>query len=257
MTRRQFTLTLAAPAVLRSQSSQERGKRLVDEALEALGGKAFLAMQDRVEAGRGYSFFRERLSGLTLFKIYTRYTSNGLRERQAYGKKEDYYFLFAEGQGHEVTFRGARPVTDLALARYRDSSAHNFLNILRLRLKEPGLVFEAKGKEIWENRPVESVDIIDSDNQVTTVYLHLTTKLPMRQFYFRRNVFTKERDEEVTLFSKYRDVGGGVQWPLDIQRERNGDKVFQIYSDSVQINLGLRDDLFTLPGNIKILPKEK
>jgi len=40
-------------------------------------------------------------------------------------------------------------------------------------------------------------------------------------------------------------------------RERNGEKILEVYSDSVEINRGLKDDLFELPGNLKILPQEK
>jgi len=56
-----------------AETAAERGKRVVYEALQALGGDAFLRMQDRVESGRGYGFYREQLSGLAVVKIYTRY----------------------------------------------------------------------------------------------------------------------------------------------------------------------------------------
>ena len=61
---------------------------MVDEALQALGGDAFLHMQDRVESGRGYGFYREQLSGLAVVKIYTRYLAPvpgqiAIRERDA------------------------------------------------------------------------------------------------------------------------------------------------------------------------------
>ena len=72
----------------------------------------------------------------------------------------------------------------------------------------------------------------------------------------RRDPETKLQIEEVTRFAKYRDVGG-VMWPYDIQRERNGEKIYQMYSDSVAINRDLKDDLFTLPSNMKILKKQK
>ena len=51
---------------LHAESNLERGKRLVDECVTALGGDRFLSMQDRVEAGRAYSFYREQLNGLTV-----------------------------------------------------------------------------------------------------------------------------------------------------------------------------------------------
>ncbi|HEY1496053.1 MAG TPA: hypothetical protein VGF49_15985, partial [Candidatus Solibacter sp.] len=67
----------------------------------------------------------------------------------------------------------------------------------------------------------------------------------------------KDFDKEETLFAKYRNIGGGVMWPMSIRRQRNGEKLYEMYSDSVQINKNLKDDLFTLPGSIKLLPKDK
>jgi hypothetical protein len=61
-------------------------------------------------------------------------------------------------------------------------------------------------------------------------------------------------DTEETSFARYRDVGGGVKWPEDIRRTRNGDKIFEIYSESVKINQSLKDDLFLLSDKMKILP---
>ena len=56
-----------------AETAQDRGKRVVNEALAALGGDAFLHMEDRVESGRAYSFYRGELAGLSVAKIYTRY----------------------------------------------------------------------------------------------------------------------------------------------------------------------------------------
>jgi len=79
--------------------------------------------------------------------------------------------------------------------------------------------------------------------------------LPMRQVYDRRDPETKERIEEVTLFTKFRDVGGGVQWPFHMLRERNGEKIFEIFSESVSVNDDLDDSMFSLPKNVKVLEK--
>jgi hypothetical protein len=80
------------------------------------------------------------------------------------------------------------------------------------------------------------------------VYFHQSTKLPVRQIYRHFNPETKERDDEVTLYSRYRDAGDGVQWPHQIRRERNGEKVYEIYAESVAINKNLTDDVFSVPG---------
>jgi hypothetical protein len=247
-------------------AQQERGKRVIDEALAAMGGPAFLAMEDRVESGRAYSFFRERLSGLAVATIYTRYATPamegekpdlGVRERQAFGKREDSTVLFTGDAGYEITFRGARPLPDERMERYRESTMQNIFYILRLRLNEPGMIFEWRGADVVDNHPVEMVDITDRENRTVTVYFSQHSKLPMRQIYLRRDPKTRLRDEEVANYSKYRDVGGGVMWPFAIQRERNGEKIFEIYANSVEVNQGLKEDLFRLPAHVKVLPLKK
>ncbi|SRR5579872_1762556 len=259
-------LCLAASlAGLRADTNLDRGKRVIDETVAALGGTNFLHMQDRVEHGRAYSFYREKLNGLSIAKIYTRYLIRpeppvagflGVRERQAFGKKEDSAVLFTEGQGFDVTFRGARPLPDETLERYRETTLRNVFYILRQRLGEPGLILEFRSSDVVENQPVDIVDITDSDNRTVTVHLNQVTHLPAKQITNRRDPKTRDLIEEVTRFSNYREVSG-VQWPHAIQRERNGEKIYQMFSDSVEVNKDLPDNLFTLPSNMKILPKEK
>ena len=246
-----------------AQSTPDRGKQIVEEALAALGGAKFQAVKDRVETGRAYSFYRDQLTGLAVAKISTRYLDKAppgtlaQRERQSFGKDEDQVILFLPENAYQITYRGARPLQTQRFTRYVDSTRRNIFYILRHRMNEPGMVFESKGSTVWQNTPVEIVDIIDADNNAVTVYFHRTTKLPVRQEFTRRDPKTKERIEEVSIFSKYRNVGDGVQWPFAIMAERNGEKLFELYSESVVINQGLTDDLFTLPGGLKVLPAER
>jgi hypothetical protein len=263
-TRRGFcSLLLAAPAL--AETNQERGKRVADAALQALGGRRYLAMQDRVETGRAYSFYREELSGLSIAKIYTRYLTRpeppvpaflGMRERESFGKKEESSVLLTETEGYELSFRGARPIPPEQYDRFRESTLRDIFYIIRQRLGEPGLTIESRGADVIDNQPVEIVDITDNDNRRVTVHFQTSTKLPVRQTTERRDLKTRDRIEEITLFTKFRDVGGGVMWPFTVQRERNGEKLFQIFSDSVVINQGLTDNLFTLPANMKVLGKK-
>ena len=261
-----MVLALACSAVFCAGAQEkpaDRGKRLVNEAVQALGGDAFLRMRDRVETGRAYSFYRSELTGLDAARIYTRYASKDdpaaaklrMSEREAFGKKEDAAVLFTADGAWEVTFRGARPLADQRYANFQDSARRNIFYILHERLNEPGLTFLSEGADMFENRPVEIVSIADADNQTVTVYFSQSDKLPVRQVFRRRNPQFKDFDTETTLFAKYRDVGGGVKWPFDVRRERNGEKIFEMFSESVEIDKNLPDNLFTLPGNVKMLPK--
>ena len=165
--------------------------------------------------------------------------------------------LYVDGTGYEVTFRGARPLSDMLMKQFRTATLHNIFYILRQRLGEPGLIFDSRGSDFFENRPVEIVDITDANNDTVTVYFDQINKLPMRQIYNRRDPIDNSKLEEVTIFSKYRDVGGGVMWPFAIRRERNGEKIFEMYSESVEINQDLKDSMFTLPPGLKILKKDQ
>ena len=250
----------------RAETSQQKGKRIVDEALAAVGGQAFLNMQNRVESGRIYGFYNEQLSGLTVDVLYTTYLPRpdppvpgflGVRVRDARQKKQDDVILYTDGTGYEITFRGARPLPDTAIKQFKTATLHNIFYILRQRLGEPGLIFDSRGSDFFENRPVEIVDISDANNDTVTVYFDQMTKLPVRQSFKRRNEQFKDFDTEVTEFAKYRDVGNGVKWPCTIVRQRNGEKIFEMYSDSVEVDKDLTDNLFTLPANAKMLAKPK
>ena len=261
---KRIMLLLSVALSLAAETSQERAKRVVNECVAALGGDRFQNMINRVESGRAYSFYRERLTGLSIAKIYTRYDSSitgtahnlAQRERDNYGKKEDYGVLFTGDEAWDITFRGARPLPADRFARYKETTLHDIFYILRIRLNEPGWIFESKGADVIENSPVEIVDLTDADNRTTTVYFHQITKLPVRQVFYRRDPVTKDRNEEVTNYNKYRDVGG-VEWPFAIERERNGEKIYQIFSESVEINNNkVLNDLFVLPSGITVLKQE-
>ena len=250
---------------LHAETPLERGKRIVNECLDALGGDRFRNVETREQSGRAYSFYREQLTGLSIAKIYTHYYNNvtdtahelAQRERQNFGKKEDFGNLFGENEAWDLTFRGARPLPLDRFARYKESTLRDIFYILRVRFHEPGLTFESRGAEVLQNAPVEIVDVTDADNRVTTVYFHQLTKLPLRQVFYRRDPATKYKDEEITLFSKYRDTGNGAQWPFAIERERNGEKVFEIFSETVTVNSSkIPDSLFALPSSIKILKQQ-
>lgn len=247
-----------ASAAQTAETAEQKGKRLVYEALDAMGGDAYLHMNDRVESGRAYSFYREQVSGLSTAKIYTRYLAPlpgkvEVREREAFGLKEDSSIILTEKGGWEVNFHGARPMEASRYAQYQESTLRNVLYILRMRLNEPGMSFYAQGFDMFENHPVEIVDITDADTNTVTVYFDQRSKLPVRQSFRRRNEQYHDFDTEVTIFSLYRNIGGGVMWPGNIRRERNGDRIYEMFADQVQINQDLKDDLFTLPANIKMM----
>ncbi len=270
ITRRNFGV-LAAGALsvatgrAQLQSREARGRKLIDQALDALGGGKYLSMNDRVEKGRAYSFYREQLTGLSIAHFYTRYLPHpeppppgvlAIEERQSFGKKQDNSVLFVKDQGFDITFRGARPLPDERVSRHQQSTLTDVLYILRQRLNEPGITFEAGGTEVVENERADVVEINDSQNHSVTVYFSVTTHLPVMQRFYRRDERLKDKFEEVTRYSQYLNADG-VMWPRQISRDREGEKIYQMFAEEVTVNRGLEDKLFTLPNGMPILRKQE
>jgi hypothetical protein len=86
--------------------------------------------------------------------------------------------------------------------------------------------------------------------------VNANTHLPVRQRWYRRDEATRDKFEEITRFTKYREAGGGITWPMGLQRERDTEKIAEIYDERVSINAPLKPDLFTLPSGIPLLPKQ-
>ncbi len=248
-----FTLT--------AQTRQERAKQLLDQCLEALGGDAFLNVKNMVQKGRAYSFRRQKLRGLAVMSIFTRFEP--MREsddpnwlpvsrREVYTEKGDYYVLFQNGQGWEVTYQGARPLPEDSLHRYRESTRRDIFYILRYRFDEPDMYFYYAGTEIIDNVPTHAIEIVDGRGEAVTVYLRMSDNLPVQQVYLRRDPKTRIPYEEKSLFSKYRKVGQ-LTLPWNVQRRRDDYKIFELFGRTVEIDRAPAE-MFALKKRLAILP---
>lgn len=256
-----LSLSAASAQNLPPSDSQTRGKAIIDKAVAALGGSAFSHMRTLITQGRVYGFFHDQMSGLDIARTYVEYADEapakklGVQERQVLGKKQDYSYLFLPDQAFDITFRGARPVPDENWQRYYRATYNDILYILRFRLKEPGLLFDYVGSEVLLSVHAEVVDVTDAEGLSIRIYFDHNTMLPIRQTYNWMDPTTRERNEEVTIYDKWRNAGFGVMWPFSIERQRNGYKIYQSFSDAVEVNKGLPAKIFDLPEGAKILKK--
>ncbi len=257
---RRFAVVLLSLRILTAQTSTEKGKQMCDASIKALGGDQFLHMQNRVQSGRVYSFFREQISGLGIATIYTEYLPDrpakglAIRERQAFGKKQDYSVLFLTDQAWDLTYRGARPIADEKWQRYLRTTENDILYILRVRYGEPELQCDYIGTDVYQSTHVEIVDITDAQDRTVRVYFDHNTMLPIHEAFSWIDPDTHYHNDEATEFDKYRNVGG-IMWPYTIQRERNGYKTFQMFAEKVEVNRPLPPKTFELPAGAQVLKK--
>jgi hypothetical protein len=267
MNRRSFLLsTLAAPAVLRAQKGPARAKELIGKIINALGGDAFRYMQTRLEAGRAYSFYNEQLSGLSIARIYTHYLRPEARppegaiymeQRQVFGKKQDIAALLTPKSAYEITFRGARDLGEERVQQFHETTLRDVFYMLRVRLDEPGFGYDALGTDVVENQTVEGIDFYDNANRQVTVWFNSHTLLPVKQRFLRFDEKISARREEITRYAKYRDIGNRVMWPFDIQRERDGEKIYQMFSEQARVGESVDSSMFQLPPGIPIINNSK
>lgn len=264
-TRRDF-ISMAGCAVLtpllRAETPQERGRKVIADTIHALGGDGFRQMTTRSESGRAYSFYREEINGLSIARYYTKYLpadeKGTLRQsqRQSFGKKEENWVLLTGKDSWDVTFRGARKLPEERMQQYRESTLRDIFYILRIRIDEPGLIFETRARDVVENQSVEVVDVVDADNRKLTVFINANTYLPVKQTFQRWDANINDRRDEVTRFTKYREAGNGVMWPYDVQRERDKERLSQLYADKIVIGETLDPGMFELPPGMKIIEKK-
>ena len=256
-------LAFATATAVAAESRQERARRLLEECRQQLGGEKFLKVRDVKRAGRAYSFYRQNVRGLAVTTIYDRYAPMKdspepgwlpVSRREVYTEKGDYYSLYRNGQGWEVTFRGARPLPPERIKRYQDSTRLDIFYFLRYRFEEPGMYLYYRGTEIIDNTPTDAIDVTDADGNGVTYYLRQSDRMPVQQVYESRDPKTKIPSEEKTVYSKYRDVDG-VQLPWNIRREVDGEKTFELFGRTAEINPRIDISLYSLDKRLTLLPE--
>lgn len=262
VTRRAFAITCLGSPALVAETRQQKAERLVREAFESIGGQAFLDVRTQVRAGRAYSFYNRQVRGQARITIYDRFedlqSDAGeewlpMRRREVYTEKGDYYALFLNGLGYEVTYRGAVPQPEDYMRRYRLAARRDIFYFMRYRMNEPGLYYYYKGVEIIDNVPCDALDIVDAEGEAITLYLRQSDGLPVQQQYLRRDPKTRIPYEEKSVFGRYKPIGGTLL-PWIIRRERDGDRVFELYAQSYQVNQPLSKSVFEIPESVPLLP---
>ena len=262
VTRRAFAITCLGSPGLVAETRQEKAERLVREAFEAIGGQAFLDVRTQVRAGRAYSFYNRQVRGQARITIFDRFEDMRpdagedwlpMRRREVYTEKGDYYALFLNGQGYEITYRGAVPQPEDYMRRYRLAARRDIFYFMRYRMNEPGLYYYYKGTEIIDNVPCDALDIVDAEGEAITLYLRQSDGLPVQQQYLRRDPKTRIPYEEKSVFGRYKPLGSTLL-PWIVRRERDGDRVFELYAQSYQINQPLSKSVFEIPESVPLLP---
>ena len=128
--------------------------------------------------------------------------------------------------------------------RFQEGIKKDVGNILRHRIHEADMSFRYAGIDIVDLHEVDWVELTDSEDRTLRIAIDRSSHLPIRRDVEQRNPTTRAITKETDLYSNYHPIDG-IQTPFQIQRDRNGMKIYQVFFDSCQYNTGLPASLFT------------
>ena len=230
-----------APSAPQDETAQ-KGRALLNQAIAALGGPAYLNVKDMSQQGRSYSFYHGEARGVGI--LFWLFWKAPQMERVELTKQRDVIYIYNAGQGYETTFRGTRPIEQKDLDDYLRQRDYSLANVLRDWVNQPGAVVFYEGPAFAGNAATDQVSIINSKNQSVKLFLDANTHLPVKKSFTVRDPESRERDLEEELYGNYHLVQG-VQTPFDSSRLHNGEVTRQRYVNQVRYNTGLADSLFT------------
>lgn len=229
-------------AVMMPEQSAAKAKQLLEQAIEALGGSAYLNVRDVTCTGRLGQF--DHSGDLTGFGQFVDYTQPPYRERQENLPKRNIIEVYNGDKGWVLDRGGVADAPQTDLADFQDTVRKDMDNILRHRIHEPGMIFRYAGRDIVDLKEADWVELVDADNRTIRIALAGDTHLPIRKTIETRDNNTQMKSNEIEYYSNYHPIDG-IETAFQITRERNGIKIFQVFFDKCEFNTGLSDSLFT------------
>ena len=240
----------AAPSIPVEQQNVRKAQALLDQTIQALGGSAYLNIQDISQEGRTYSFHLgiPNSLGVQFWRFY-KYPD---KDRMELTKKRDVIFIENAGKGYEITYKGTKSQDTKDLQDYQRRHQYGLDWVLRHWLHQPGVALFYEGPTVAEQKNAEQITIMNAQNEGLTLYLDAETHLPIKKTFSWRDPTDKQRNVEDEVYDAYRPVQG-IMTPFSVTRFYNGDMSNQRFLSTVTYNQNLSDSLFE-PGAVSIKP---
>jgi len=230
-----------SPSVPVDQENARRARAVLDQAIQALGGSAYLNMQDMSQEGRNYSFYHGRPNSLGI--VFWRFYRFPDKERVELTKQRDVAYVYNGDKGYEITYKGTRAEDAKDLADYLRRRHFALDQVLRKWLNEPGIALFYEGQTVAEGKNVDQVTVMNARNEGVTLYLDSADHLPVKKTFSWRDPTDKQRNVEDEVYDNYRVIQG-IPTPYTITRYYNGDMSGQRFITAVSYNQGISDAQF-------------
>jgi hypothetical protein len=228
--------------LLMPEQSAAKARQTIQQAVEAMGGGAYLNLRDAECTGRLSQFGHS--GDLVGYELFFDYSKPPDKDRTEHSKKRNIIEVFSGNQGWTLDKDGVSDAPESATTQFQDDMEKDLDNILRHRVNEKGMIFRFAGADVVDLRQVDWVELVDSKNRTIRIAFDRVTHLPIRKVVATRDAVSRLRSEETEYYSNWHPISG-VMTPYQITRERNGVKVYQVFFDACKYNTGMDDALFT------------
>ncbi len=219
----------------------QKARAILQQCIQALGGQAWLNVRDMEQQGRTYSYFHDRPSGQgTVFWRFWKYPD---KDRIELTKQRDVVYINNGDKGYEVTYKGTAPMEDKPLADYNRRRRHSLEVVLRQWLNQPGTALFYDGPAVAEQKPADSVTLLNAGNDAVTLYIDTHSHLPIKKTFEWRDPIDHLKNTEGEAFNNWRPVQG-IMTPHSVMRSHNGEATNLRFITEVRYNAGLPDSMF-------------
>jgi len=128
-----------------------KGKQVLDQLITALGGPTYLDIRESNCEGRLAQFGHGgELAGYTNFKVYWSYPD---KNRTDFSKKGVIVNIYNGDRGWTLDRGGVSEISSVAVADFQEQAKRDINNLLRVRLKEPGMTIRYGGTDVVISGP--------------------------------------------------------------------------------------------------------
>ena len=229
------------PDELMPAESAAKAKAILQQAIDALGGAAYLNVHNSECSGR-YAQFQHSgdIGGYLQIREYREMPD---KSRVEYDPKALIVNVYAGDKGWSLDRSGVSEAPAADIAEYQEQLKMQMGYVLRNRMNESGLFFRYGGRDVVDLKEADWVEIGDQ-GRTLRIAVGRGDHLPIRSLLLQRDPKTGENTERSTFYTSYHLVDG-IQTPFRESRYLNGRQVFQVFWESCAYNVDLPADFFT------------
>lgn len=250
------------PDTMMPEQSEAKGKQILHELINGLGGPGYLEVRESECSGRRALFGHSGdLTGYIDFNDFRHYPDKSRIEYIA--KRHNTILLsligldgldFAHGgivvalyngdRGWSYDRSGISELPAAAVTDFQEAMKRNVDNLLRLRLNEPGLTIRFGGSDTVDLKQINWVELDDSEGRKYRLAVDQSTHLLVRSVVSTEDPENQQVNDDTTIYTNYQ-LKDSAWTPMQITREHNDRRTAQFFYENCRYDPGFPQNLFS------------